>query len=147
MAAKKIRTDKVIETLNEILEHEMAGVVRYTHFAMMSFGFARIPIVKWFDENAVESLAHARMVGDHVTNLGGHPSLRVGRIPTTHKHDIDTLLSEALTHELQAIDAYEKLLKLVEGKNIALEEFARTQVAEEMLHVAGMEKMLRAPGS
>jgi bacterioferritin len=147
MATRRLNTDKVIEALNEIFEHEMAGVVRYTHFALNTFGYARIPIVGWFNENAEESLMHARLVGEHITNLGGHPSPKVGKIPTTHKHDIDTLLEESLTHENAAIAAYERLLKLVEGKNIALEEFARSQIAEEMLHVAGMEKMLRAPGS
>jgi bacterioferritin len=146
MASKKLNSDKVIEVLNEILEHEMAGVVRYTHFSLMTFGYARIPIVKWFEENAEESLLHARAVGDHITNLGGHPSLRIGKVPTKHRHDIDTLLAESLIHEDLAVQAYERLLKLVEGRDIALEEFARSQIAEEMVHVAGMEKMLRAPG-
>ena len=36
---------KVVELLNRILEHELAGVVRYTHYSLLVFGYNRIPIV------------------------------------------------------------------------------------------------------
>ena len=58
-------TDKksAIEILNRIMELELAGVVRYTHYALMVFGYNRIPIVSWLDGNASESLAHAKRAG------------------------------------------------------------------------------------
>ena len=37
----------VIVTLNQILELELAGVVRYMHYSFMIFGHSRIPIVSW----------------------------------------------------------------------------------------------------
>src|SRR5262245_15088752 len=43
---------KVIAQLNRILECELAGVVRYTHYSMMIFGYSRIPIVAWFQAEA-----------------------------------------------------------------------------------------------
>ncbi len=33
--------------LNTILEHELAGVVCYTHYSFMVFGYSRIPIIGW----------------------------------------------------------------------------------------------------
>lgn len=42
-----IEKDKVIAVLNQILESELAGVVRYTHYSFLVFGFGRIPIVSW----------------------------------------------------------------------------------------------------
>ena len=33
----------VQKTLNRIMEFELAGVVRYTHYALMVYGFGRIP--------------------------------------------------------------------------------------------------------
>ena len=30
--------DLVIETLSEIFDHELKGVIRYTHYALMIFG-------------------------------------------------------------------------------------------------------------
>ena len=47
---------KVCTTLNEIMEYELAGVVRYTHSALMVVGPHRIPIVSFLQEQANESL-------------------------------------------------------------------------------------------
>ena len=58
-----INKQKVVDQLNKILECELAGVVRYTHYSMMIFGYSRIPIVSWFQEEATESLAHAQQAG------------------------------------------------------------------------------------
>ena len=41
---------KIVEVLNAILEAELAGVVRYTHYALMVYGYSRIPNVKWLRE-------------------------------------------------------------------------------------------------
>ena len=73
-------TDKqqAIDILNKILELELAGVVRYTHYSLMVFGYNRIPIVSWLKSNGDESLAHAYKAGEFVTMLGGHPSLKIG---------------------------------------------------------------------
>ena len=61
-------TDKqsAIEILNRIMELELAGVVRYTHYSLMVFGYNRIPIVSWLKGNADESLAHAFKAGELV---------------------------------------------------------------------------------
>ena len=50
---------KIIEALNKILELELAGVVRYTHYALMVYGYSRIPIINWLRSQATESLDHA----------------------------------------------------------------------------------------
>ena len=137
----------VIGTLNQILELELAGVVRYSHYSLMIFGHARIPIVSWMRTQATEALAHAVAAGEYVTALGGHPSLAIGKLLETHKHDIDQILREALEHELEGIDAYKKLLAQTEGgKSVVLEEYARTMIHGEETHVMDIEKMLRRPG-
>ena len=38
-------TKHAVEILNKIMEHELAGVVRYTHYSLMVYGYNRIPIV------------------------------------------------------------------------------------------------------
>jgi bacterioferritin (cytochrome b1) len=40
-----LEKNKVIDTLNSILETELSGVVRYTDYSFMIFGHARIPII------------------------------------------------------------------------------------------------------
>ena len=137
---------KVIAQLNRILECELAGVVRYTHYSMMIFGYSRIPIVAWFQAEATESLAHAQQAGEMVTRLGGHPSLAIGPLLETHEHDIGQILRETLQAEHVALGLYNDLLDLVTGKNVALEEYARTLIEAEEEHIDEIDKMLRKPG-
>ena len=141
-----LKTDEVIDQLNRILESELAGVVRYTHYSMMIFGYSRIPIVAWFRAQAAESLGHAQQAGEMVTRLGGHPSLAIGDLLETHQHDIGGILRETLEAEHSALGLYIGLLKLVEGKSVALEEYARALIAQEEAHIDEIDKMLRKPG-
>lgn len=138
--------EAVIKILNNILELELAGVVRYTHYSLMVFGYNRIPIVSWLDGNANESLAHAKRAGEFVTMLGGHPSLKIGALLETEKHDIGDILRESLEQESTTLAAYYDLLKLVEGKNVTLEEYAREMILLEETHLDEVNKMLRKPG-
>jgi bacterioferritin len=140
-------TNKVLASLNKILELELAGVVRYMHYSFMIFGHNRIPIVGWLRDQSNESNAHAVLAGEHITAFGGHPSLSIGSLLETHKHDVNEILVEAHEHEKQGLDAYYTLLKLVEGKSILLEEYARDQIAAEEMHLADIRKMMRKPGS
>src|SRR3954470_905020 len=107
-----------IEILNRILELELAGVVRYTHYSLMVFGYNRIPIVSWLKGNGDESLMHAHKAGEFVTMLGGHPSLKIGALLETHKHDIGDILRESLEQERSTLEAYYELLKLAEGTSV-----------------------------
>ncbi|MGP8034740.1 MAG: bacterioferritin [Steroidobacteraceae bacterium] len=143
----KAETVKVVETLNRILELELAGLVRYLHYSFMIFGHNRIPIVSWLRGQADESQAHSIQAGEHITNLGGHPSLRIGALLETHKHNVDEILREALSHEEEGLAEYRRLLELTADRNIMLEEYARAQIAAEEAHVADIGKMLRKPGS
>ena len=139
-------TKQIVETLNHILEMELAGTIHYTHYSFMVYGYNRIPIVKWLGEQATESMAHAQTAGEMVTQLGAHPSLGIGPLLETHKHDIGDILRESLGHEKATLNYYEKLLKLVEGTDVMLEEYAREHIYLEMQHIGEVDKMLRRPG-
>jgi bacterioferritin len=135
-----------IDVLNKILELELAGVVRYTHYSLMVFGYNRIPIVSWLKGNADESLAHAYKAGEYVTMFGGHPSLKIGPLLETSKHDIGDILRESLEQETSTLKAYYELLHIAEGKSVSLEEYAREMILLEELHLDEVNKMLRKPG-
>jgi bacterioferritin len=136
----------VVALLNKILEAELAGAVRYTHYSLMVFGYNRIPIVSWLRQQAVESMAHAQQAGEIVTALGDHPSLGIGPLLETHKHDIGDILREALDNERNGLQLYKELLALVEGKAVWLEEYARQMIYQEETHAFEVDKMLRRPG-
>jgi bacterioferritin len=137
---------KVVSLLNKILEAELAGVVRYTHYSLMVFGYNRIPIITWLREQATESLTHANHAGEMITALGEHPSLSIGPLLETHKHDVGDILREALENEKNGLQLYKDLLKQVEGKAVWLEEYARQMVFAEETHATEVDKMLRKPG-
>lgn len=137
---------KVVDILNRLLETELAGVVRYTHYSFLVFGFGRIPIVSWMRGQADESLLHAQQLGEWITALGAYPSLSIGPLLESHKHGIADMLHESLEAEADALILYRDLLDAVEGRSVALEEFARQMIQTEELHAAEVEKMLRKPG-
>ena len=137
---------KIIASLNKILEMELAGVVRYTHYALMVYGYSRIPIISWLRDQANESLDHANKAGELITNLGGHPSLAIGPLLETNTHDIGNILRESLDHENASLNCYKDLLALLDNDSIMLEEYAREMIYTEELHLGEVDKMLRAPG-
>jgi bacterioferritin len=146
MSNNIIDKDAVIKVLNNILEAELAGVVCYTHYALMVFGYNRIPIVSWMRGQASESLVHANEAGEMITHLGGHPSLGIGPLLETHRHDIGDILRESLEHETSALAEYHRLLDLVNGRNVMLEEYARRMCALEETHLGDVRKMILKPG-
>ena len=129
--------------LNQIIEYELAGVVRYTHYSLMVRGPNRIPIVDFFKEQAAESLIHAQQAGEILTGLEGHPTVNIAPIRETHQHSIGALLKESLEHERTAVGLYKELLRVVADRSIYLEEYARGQIGQEELHTMEITKMLR----
>lgn len=135
--------ETTIGILRHLMEFELAGVVRYTHYALMVTGPNRIPIVDFFKAQATESLLHAQQVGEILTGLEGHPSLQIAPMEETYKHSVKDILEESLAHERKALDMYKKLLNVVEDASVYLEEFARTMIGTEELHNIEIKKMLR----
>jgi bacterioferritin len=141
-----IQKDRVIELLNSILESELAGVIRYTHYSFLVYGYNRIPIVSWLRERAAESQIHAQSAGEMITHLGAYPSLAIGRLLDSHQTDIGKILRESMEHEAAALALYKQLLAAVEGRSVMLEEYARQMIYAEELHAGEVDKMLRKPG-
>lgn len=143
----EVKNQLAIDALNRIMELELAGVVRYTHYSLMVYGYNRIPIVSWLKDNAQEGLGHAHRAGELVTLLGGHPSLKIGALLETQKHDIGDILRESLEHEKNALAAYYSLLKIAEGTSVLLEDYSRDMIVQEEMHLDEVNKMLRRPGA
>ena len=140
---KDIDTIKVCEVLNEVMECELSGVVRYTHSSIMVSGPHRVSIVDFLKEQANESLLHAQRAGEILTGLDGHPTQNIAKIKETNRHTIKDILEESLEHEIQAVELYKDLLSLVENKSVYLEEYARGMIGEEEQHSLELKKMLR----
>ena len=143
---QNIDRSATVAVLNRILEQELAGVVRYTHYSFLVFGFGRIPIISWLRTRADESLLHAQQAGEMITMLGDYPSLGLGPLLDSHTTDIATILRESLEAERRGLALYRELMVLVEGRSVALEEYARQMIYAEEVHASEVDKMLRRPG-
>jgi len=144
--ADETLTSTAVKLLNQIMEAELAGVVRYTHYSLMVFGHNRIPIVSWLRSEATVCLAHANEAGELVTHLGEHPSLKIGALLETNKHGINDILLESLEAEKEGLALYGQLLDAVRDKSVLLEDYARRMIGEEELHIGEVNKMMRKPG-
>jgi len=140
---RELNVDQTVHILNRIMEYELAGVVRYTHYSLMVTGPYRQPIVDFLQAQAQESLVHAQQAGELLTGLEGHPSLAIAHMEETHKHDLRAILEESLAHEQTALDLYKDLLDVVQDASVYLEEYTRGQIGAEELHVIELKKMLR----
>lgn len=146
MSEENIDKAAAVKLLNQIMEAELAGVVRYTHYSLMVFGHNRIPIVSWLRNEATVCLSHANEAGELVTHFGEHPSLKIGSLLETHKHGINDILLESLEAERAGLALYKQLLDMVVDRSVLLDEYARRMIAEEELHIGEVNKMLRKPG-
>ena len=134
---------EIVNKLSEIFVLELSGVIRYTHYSLMIFGYNRLPLIEFFKAQASESLDHANLAGEHITGLGGHPPLNLNKIEETFNHDITDILKETLAHEKKAIKVYYELLSVIGDDSVYLEEYTRTMIGQEELHVLEVEKMLK----
>ena len=147
MNETELENASVLKLLNRILELELAGVIRYTHYSFMVYGFGRIPIVSWLRGQASESLMHAHEAGELITQLDGEVSLGIGSLLDASTFDIGVILEQSLKHEHASLTAYEELLELVEGRSVMLEEYATRMISEETRHAGEVRKMLRPPAN
>jgi bacterioferritin len=140
---RELNEKRVCQLLNDIIELEMAGVVRYAHSSLMIAGPYRLPIVTFLQEQATESLAHALQAGEIITGVEGHPSQQISKIEENHDHSVLQILKESLQHEINAVDKYKELLDEVADASIMLEEYARGQIGMEEQHALEIKKMLK----
>ena len=140
---RELNEQRVCEILNEIIELEMAGVVRYAHSSLMVTGPNRIPIVTFLQEQATESLDHALQAGEYITGMDGHPTQKIAHIEESHDHSVLQILTESQQHEELAVEKYKELLMEVVDASIMLEEYARGQIGMEEQHALEIKKMLK----
>jgi len=138
-----LNKEEVISILNKIMQYELAGVVRYTHYSLMVTGRDRLSLTAFFKEQATESLLHAQQAGELVTGLDGHPSLEISIIEESNKHSSIDLLRESATHEKNAVSLYKELVSAVDSKSIYLEEYGREMIKAEEIHSIEIQKMLK----
>ncbi len=141
---KKIDQIEACKLLNQIISHELIGVIKYTHYSIMVTGSIRSSFESFFKQQATESLTHAQLAGELLTNLGGYPVMNIQHNIESHSHDVEKILHESIEHEEIASKQYTEFFNLVKEKSIYLEEYARGMISKEEMHTLEMRKMLKS---
>ncbi|GJD22089.1 hypothetical protein RIVM261_070450 [Rivularia sp. IAM M-261] len=95
---KENEQQRTLDLLQSIMEYELAGVVRYTHFSLVVTGTQRNFIVDFLKEQAAESLTHAQKVGEILVSVEGHPKPGIASVTDIDKYSIKNVLVASLAH-------------------------------------------------
>lgn len=134
---------KLIAALNIDLEREMAGIVRYLHHSFIVFGPNRGPLVQMFRTQATEAMNHAIQLGEKITALGGHPTVKVEQVFEPGYQSVEDMLQEDLEAEKNQLELYTKQLKEFSEENLPMKLLLEQIIVTEQVHVDEMEKYLR----
>lgn len=134
---------KVLEALNLDLEHEMSAIIRYLHHSFIVTGPLRGSLVPMFRNKATDSMQHAIKLGEKISALGGHPSVKIQEIYEPGEQTIEEMLAEDLEAEKLHLDLYEKQLDLV-CDNTPLRLMIEQVIVEESTHIEELEMYLRS---
>ena len=136
------KTNTLIDYLNRDLERELTQIVRYLHHSFIVTGPSRGPLVGLFRQQATESMAHAIKLGEKITALGGHPTVKVQQIFEPGDQTLEEMLQENLQAEEEALQEYKNHLKEV-SDDVALRVLLEQIVFEEQSHVEDLRKYLK----
>jgi bacterioferritin len=136
-----LTSSEVVQELNRLFAEEVEAAIRYLHLICAVRGMDRLVVEPVLRQAFQETIQHAQIIGQKLRTLGVVPELRVSLDcppePLSGKQAIEI----ALTFEDAALEAYQDLLRRVDG-DFVLEEFIRSQVAAEAQHVAELKQLL-----
>lgn len=123
----KITKKKLIEELNKDLEWEYAAAVQYVQHAAVITGPEYESIQKELLIHSQEEMAHAVMLSDQISFLGGVPTVDVEarEVSASSKE----MLKQDLSGEENAIKRYKERIAQAE----ALQEYGLRRVLEDIL--------------
>ena len=136
-------TKRMVDALNQALEHELGAIVRYLHHSYLVMGPTRDPMISFLRARAKDSMDHANVLGEKITALGGHPSVKIAEHMEPGDQSMEEMLKEELEAEKAAFQVYVEKLPLFK-ENLALEYMMQQFIIEESEHIDSLEKLLRS---
>lgn len=105
-------TRELIAGLNQDLRGEFQAVIMYRLYASMVQGPYRQELRAFFANEIPEELAHAQILADKISAMGGTPAAEPSEVRVVH--DAKQMLQVALEAEVEAIDRYVRRRKQAE---------------------------------
>ena len=122
---------ELLERLNDALTRELRAEAMYAHYAAYVKGIHRLHLRPYFENEAVESFTHARMVRHALVQLGGIASTERHSQPIEHTTDYRIMLNEALNTERQSAKVYQEILPLLREYGELYDAIEQILFAEE----------------
>lgn len=147
---KGLDVKKLIDMLNEALSEEWLAYYQYWIGARVIEGPMRTEVEPELLIHANEELAHAELVADRITQLGGVPVLNpnkwsdLARCKYAEPNDPYTkvVLKQNLEAEKCAIDRYKELADFTNGKDHNTYQMAVNILNDELEHEQELEDWL-----
>lgn len=136
-----LSTDELAEELNRVFAEEIEAAMRYLHLANAVRGLDRLTVEPILKRGFSETIQHAEVIAQKIRALGHVPRVELQIACPGEPVTARESLRIALTFEEAALEAYQDLLRRVEG-DVPMEEFIRSQIALESAHVAELKELL-----
>lgn len=140
-SAGPLTHDELAEELNGVFAEEIEAAMRYLHLANAVRGLDRLTVEPILKAGFQETIQHAEIIAQKIRALGHVPRVELQIACPAEPLSAREALRLALTFEEAALEAYQDLLRKVEG-DVAIEEFIRSQIAIEAAHVAELKELL-----
>ena len=120
-------------------------MIRYLHHSFIVAGPLRGTLRDLFRQQALDSMNHAITLGEKITALGGHPSVKIQEIYEPGEQTIEEMLREDLEAEELHLKLYEEQLDLVKD-NTPMRVMLEQIIVEEAGHAEEPQKYLTESG-
>ncbi|HEX6644042.1 MAG TPA: ferritin-like domain-containing protein [Gemmatimonadales bacterium] len=135
------RRQELIDGLNEDLRGEFQAVIMYRLYASMVQGPYRQELRAFFANEIPEELAHAQILADKISAMGGTPAAEPSKVPVVS--DARQMLEKALEAEESTLERYVKRRSQAEaaGEHGLVVQFDDI-IADETNHRDELRQML-----
>jgi bacterioferritin len=143
---------KVIELLNTALATEIVCTLRYRYHYYMASGIHAKSVAAEFLEHANEEQAHADLLAQRITQLGGKPNFDPEGLATrSHAEYVEgdslvQMIEEDLVAERIAIDTYREIAQFVGQDDPTTRRVIEQILASEEEHAEDLSTMLEDLG-
>jgi bacterioferritin len=145
-----VDVNELVKLLNKALADEWLAYYQYWVGSKVAVGRMRGIIMKELEEHANEELEHANMLVERIAQLGGTPLInpdqwkKEANCAYEEPADSNTvkLLEQNIKGEQCAIEVYQKLLRMVEGKDPITAHLVLQILEDEVEHEEDLEAML-----
>jgi bacterioferritin len=142
--------DELISLLNKALADEWLAYYQYWVGSKVVKGPTKDAVIAELVQHATEELSHADMIALRIVQLGGTPVLEPKDWYTLTNCGYDApvdpyvkaVLEQNIKGEQCAIKTYDKLMKMVEGKDPVTYNMILTIITQEVEHEEDLQSLL-----